>query len=273
MAELATLPVLESFIAAATATAATGSSAEALARRWADAGCALLSGFAAADLPALREAAERALAARGHRRARRGAAAGADAGGSTYAARDLLAEPAVAAWAAAQRPWVASLLGAPATPISGLLLDKHAAADWRLPLHQDLAVPVRRRADADPGLPGWGPWSRKDGLDHAQPPPELAARRLALRVHLDDCALAAGALTVLPGSHRALLADGEIDAWAGRGGVQAVAAAAGDVLVLHPWLLHGSLPRAAGAPGRRRVLHLEYAGFALPAGLRWTGDP
>jgi len=48
-----------------------------------------------------------------------------------------------------------------------------------------------------------------------------------------------------------------------------VDAAAGDVLVMHPWLLHASLPRAADAPGRRRILHLEYAGFPLPPGLAW----
>jgi hypothetical protein len=120
-------------------------------------------------------------------------------------------------------------------------------------------------------LPGWGPWSRKDGLDHVQPPPAQSRQRLALRLHLDPCGPGDGGLTVIPGSHRhGLLDDDAITALAAATPAVPIHATAGDVLVMHPWLLHASLPRAATAPGRRRILHLEYAGFALPPGLAWA---
>jgi len=236
--------------------------AASIAQAFQDQGHAMITGLAAAALADLVAAAERALAERGHRRGN----------GAAYAARDLLSEAVVAAWAVAQLPWIAPLLtctenaGEPQV-ISAIVLDKHRTADWRLPMHQDLAVPVAARPAAP--VPGWGPWSRKDGVDHVQPPPASSQRRLALRVHLDPCGPGSGELTVIPGSHRTLLDDADLDACVRKGPILPVDAAAGDVLVMHPWLLHASLPRAADAPGRRRILHLEYAGFPLPPGLAW----
>jgi ectoine hydroxylase-related dioxygenase (phytanoyl-CoA dioxygenase family) len=57
---------------------------------------------------------------------------------------------------------------------------------------------VREQRD----VPGWGPWSTKDGVLHVRPPAEVMARMLAVRVHLDDCGESDGPLRVLPGSHK-----------------------------------------------------------------------
>jgi hypothetical protein len=236
--------------------------AASIAQAYHDQGHAMIPGLDAAALADLLAAADRALAERGHRRGN----------GAAYAARDLLSDAVVSAWAVAQLPWIAPLLtgtenASEPEVISALLLDKHSTADWRLPMHQDLAVPVAARPSAP--FPGWGPWSRKDGVDHVQPPPQLSQRRLALRVHLDACGPGSGELTVVPGSHRRLLDDADLDDLVRKGPIIPVHAAAGDVLVMHPWLLHASEPRAADAPGRRRILHLEYAGLPLPPGLAW----
>lgn len=41
----------------------------------------------------------------------------------------------------------------------------------------------------------------------------------------------------------------------------------GGVVLMRPLLLHAS--RTASAPGRRRVVHIEYAAGQLPGGLEW----
>ena len=42
---------------------------------------------------------------------------------------------------------------------------------------------------------------------------------------------------------------------------------AGDALLMRPLLLHAS--GRSTSPRHRRVLHIEYAAFALPQGLHW----
>ncbi|MHB1556192.1 MAG: phytanoyl-CoA dioxygenase family protein, partial [Isosphaeraceae bacterium] len=65
------------------------------------------------------------------------------------------------------------------------------------------------------------------------------------------------------------LAPAEVSAWTGRSGVLAVDAIvpAGGAVVMRPLLLHASSARTG--PGRRRVIHLEYAAEELPGGLEW----
>jgi ectoine hydroxylase-related dioxygenase (phytanoyl-CoA dioxygenase family) len=85
---------------------------------------------------------------------------------------------------------------------------------------------------------------------------------VTLRVHLDPQTRANGALEVLPGSHRCSLEsadEGEV-----------VEADAGSVLMLRPLLLHRS-SSGFNPSGRRRVVHLEYAGTERPAaGYGWA---
>jgi hypothetical protein len=180
--------------------------------------------------------------------------------------RGLLRDPAVAALARSAplldlvRPQVE---GEP-FPVRAIYFDKTPEANWGVVWHQDLTLALAARVE----VPGYGPWTVKDGLPHVQPPAEVLAGMLTLRLHLDDADEGNGALRVIPGSHREGRLDAvAIEAWRARGPEVLCAAAAGDVLLMRPLLLHAS-GKSAGAR-HRRVLHLEYACGALPGGLCW----
>jgi ectoine hydroxylase-related dioxygenase (phytanoyl-CoA dioxygenase family) len=101
-----------------------------------------------------------------------------------------------------------------------------------------------------------------------QPPAVVLEGMLTVRLHLDACAGENGALRVVPGSHaRGRLSPEEIAALASSGEAVLCEAPAGGLLVMRPLLVHAS--SAATRPGRRRVLHLDFAREALPAPLRW----
>ncbi len=108
------------------------------------------------------------------------------------------------------RSLVEPLLGPSASCVKGILFDKTAAANWRVPWHQDRTIAVRGHVAA----PGYGPWSRKAGVLHVQPPVDILERMLTVRLHLDDCGVANGPLRVLAGSHRVgLLGRDAIQRW------------------------------------------------------------
>lgn len=149
-------------------------------------------------------------------------------------------------------------------PVRAIYFDKSPEANWLVPWHQDLTLAVRSRAE----VPGFGPWSLKDGIPHVQPPVELLQKMLTLRIHLDDANEFNGALRVLPGSQRlGRLASEQIQELRAQQPDVLCAASAGDALLMRPLLLHAS-SRSAGT-SHRRVLHIEYAAFALPPGLQW----
>ena len=155
-------------------------------------------------------------------------------------------------------------LGRGAFPVRALFFDKTRAANWRVPWHQDVTIAVGERIE----VPGYGPWSVKDGVVHVQPPRQVLESMIALRLHLDDCGADNGPLRVVPGSHRdGKLSAAEIVLARERREPVICEARPGDVLLLRPLLLHNSSP--ARQPGHRRVLHLEYAATELPGGLRW----
>ncbi|MFC4158135.1 phytanoyl-CoA dioxygenase family protein [Chitinimonas lacunae] len=160
---------------------------------------------------------------------------------------------------------VRARLGPQARLVRALYFDKTAARNWQVGWHQDLSIAVSEAAE----LPGFSAWSSKAGVVHVQPPDALLARMLTVRLHLDPADRDNGALWVLPGSHRqGRLAEEGIDAATALGEPVLIAAAAGDVLLMRPLLLHAS--RKALTAARRRVLHLEYSADELPAPLRWA---
>jgi hypothetical protein len=153
--------------------------------------------------------------------------------------------------------------GAP-FPVRAIYFDKTPQANWGVVWHQDLTLAVAERLE----VPGFGPWSVKEGVPHVQPPAVVLARMLTVRLHLDDADAGNGALRVMPGSHREGRLDAAaIEAWRARGTEVLCAAAAGDALLMRPLLLHAS--GKSTDDRHRRVLHLEYAAGALPGGLRW----
>ncbi|NRF71463.1 phytanoyl-CoA dioxygenase family protein [Aquincola sp. S2] len=179
--------------------------------------------------------------------------------------RQLLREAWCATLAAAlpgQAP-LSALIPSGHVAVQCTYFEKHAARNWLVPLHQDLAIPVAERVDG-PALRGW---STKEGQLFVLPPAEVLAQLVALRLHVDGCGVEDGPLRVVPGSHRHGIASDE-QAAAARGRDVACTLDAGDALVMRPLLLHAS-SKSTGHH-RRRVLHFLFGPRALPHGLRWA---
>ena len=149
-------------------------------------------------------------------------------------------------------------------PVRGILFDKTQDENWPVPWHQDLTISVSEEHE----LTGYGPWSRKDGSPHVQPPLQLLENMATIRIHLDETMKENGALMVIPKSHsQGKMNSSEV---AGFPKEQATVCECGigDVLTMSPLILHSS--KRSEVPGRRRVLHFEYARDEdLDAALDW----
>ena len=159
----------------------------------------------------------------------------------------------------------ASLAGHGMKPVRVLLFDKTPNSNWSVPWHQDRTIAVSRRHD----VPGFGPWSVKDGVIHVEPPVAVLQDMLTLRVFVDNCGVDDGPLEVARRSHRlgrvpAPDAKGlaaESDIFVGIG-------CSADVLAMKLLAIHAS--KRAAHPSHRRVLHVDYASGDLPAPLEWA---
>ena len=173
--------------------------------------------------------------------------------------------PAVAKLAGEERArqFVTPILGPGAFAVRAIFFDKVPDANWSLFWHQDKVIAVRQRLET----PGFSAWSQKAGVWQVQPPAEILANMVAVRVHLDDSPADNGPLRVLPGSHRSGWLDEELDAWKARVTEVVCTVGSGGVVVMCPLTLHASA--SAGRVGHRRVIHLEYAAGELPGGLQW----
>jgi len=157
-------------------------------------------------------------------------------------------------------------LGANARPVRAILFDKTTETNWSLGWHQDRTIAVRERKDA----PGFGPWSKKAGAPHVEPPFEIIEKMVTLRAHLDACDGDNAPLLVAKGSHLlGRIPAEEAHAVATRMETLICAAQPGDVWAYRSAILHAS--EASRARTHRRVLHVDYAAFDLPHGLEWLG--
>lgn len=144
------------------------------------------------------------------------------------------------------------------------VFDKTPAANWPVPWHQDLMVPVAARVDAA----GFGPWSQKHGTWWVQPPAATLANLLAVRIDLDGSRPETGCLRVLPGTHLAgVLPPVRIAELQAQVAPVWCAAPAGGAVLMRPLLLHAS--SRATVAGHRRVVHLEFAAAPLAGGVDW----
>ncbi len=149
--------------------------------------------------------------------------------------------------------------------VRAILFVKSPEKNWSVSWHQDKTVAVSSRFDA----PGWGPWSRKDGVLDVQPPVPVLEQMVTFRIHLDDTDEANGCLKVLPKTHRlGVIGSAAIARYAGTLDSVACSGKAGSAVVMKPHLLHASSKATHPAP--RRVLHLEYSSFELPPGVEWA---
>lgn len=160
----------------------------------------------------------------------------------------------------------AELCGLPLTPVRAVYFDKGDGNNWALGWHQDRTIAVRERVE----VRGFGPWTRKQGILHVQPPfPVIAAMR-TVRIHLDAVPHDNAPLLIVPGSHRSGLVAAELAAsHAKPESVVTCLADAGDIWVYHTAILHSSKRSAPGQ--RRRVLQVDYTSCGLPGGLEWLG--
>ena len=157
------------------------------------------------------------------------------------------------------------VLGPEAFPFRATLFDKSPESNWLVTWHQDTALPLREKMD----IPGWGPWSVKDGTVYAHAPAFALNQALALRLHLDESNERNGPLRVLPATHTlGVLSDEEIARCADERTAVECFVGKGGIVAMKPLVVHASSKSAVEMP--RRTLHIEYAanaGTAYPAQL------
>jgi ectoine hydroxylase-related dioxygenase (phytanoyl-CoA dioxygenase family) len=162
------------------------------------------------------------------------------------------------------RQFVTPVLGPQAFAVRAIFFDKVSEANWSLFWHQDNVIAVAQRSE----LPGYVGWSQKAGVWQVQPPSDVLANMIAVRIHLDDCGPKNGPLRVLPGSHQVGWIDEQLDDWKSRVPEVTCIVPRGGVVTMCPLTLHAS-SRTEGAT-HRRVIHIEYAAAELPDGLDWN---
>lgn len=170
--------------------------------------------------------------------------------------RNALREPVVLDLAEDERLLgiARQVLGPMAQPFRATVFDKTREANWLVTWHQDTTLPLRRREQVE----GWGPWSMKKGVHHAQAPAAALEVILALRVHLDDATSRNGPLRVIPRTHRRGILTGEdVKVLARASKAVNCLTRRGGVVAMRPLLIHASSKMQVD--GRRRVLHIEYA--------------
>ena len=160
---------------------------------------------------------------------------------------------------------VGGILGGAHRLVRSILFDKVPGANWNVAWHQDLTIAVVERREVD----GFGPWSVKEGVVSVQPPAAILESMITLRLHLDDCGIDNGPVRVIPGSHRfGRLDPAHIDDLVSSATPVQCVGNRGSALLMRPLLLHAS--SKASTPTHRRVVHLDFAGCDLPAGLNWA---
>jgi ectoine hydroxylase-related dioxygenase (phytanoyl-CoA dioxygenase family) len=105
---------------------------------------------------------------------------------------------------------------------------------------------------------------------HVEPPFDLLAGMVTVRVHLDAVPLSNAPLLIAPRSHkRGRIPTPEIPGVVRECGIIPCLAEPGDIWLYATPILHAS--DAAAEPRHRRVLQVDYAQGQLPGGLEWLG--
>jgi hypothetical protein len=159
---------------------------------------------------------------------------------------------------------IRSLLPRNAVAVQCTFFDKSPIKNWLVALHQDLSIPVKRRAES----PECSGWSEKERQLYVQPPVGVLERLVAVRVHIDDCPAESGALRMVAKSHvEGRLSRGRAEELRRLNGETVVPVARGGALVMRPLILHASSKATSLNP--RRMLHFVFGPPSLPLGLEW----
>jgi ectoine hydroxylase-related dioxygenase (phytanoyl-CoA dioxygenase family) len=186
--------------------------------------------------------------------------------GTRAGIRHLMSNPAGAS--AASDPRLLAIarreLGRDPVAFRATLFEKSDEKNWLIAWHQDTALPLESRFDAE----GWGSWSEKAGIAYAHAPAWALSRVVALRLHLDASTAENGPLRVISGSHTfGVLNDNAVADYARTHPETLCAVPRGGVLAMRPLLIHASSKAISRAP--RRVLHIEYSdSLELAPGIR-----
>lgn len=112
-------------------------------------------------------------------------------------------------------------------------------------------------------------WSEKESSCYVQPPPDMLAGLVAVRLHIDDCYVEDGPLRVAPGSHRfGRIAPSTTPEIRKANGEAACLVDRGRAVINRPLLLDAS-SKSTG-DGLRRVHHYVFDPPNLPFGLKWN---
>jgi len=166
------------------------------------------------------------------------------------------------------KPWVIARdrLGAKSQPVRAILFDKNMTTNWSLDWHQDRTIAVTERKE----IQGFRNWTVKQGIQHVEPPFELLANMVTLRIHLDDVGPDNAPLRIAPGSHKlGRLAEEDYASVVMQCGEVECLAKSGDIWSYSTPILHAS--KMSARPQRRRVLQVDYSASHLPAELQWAG--
>lgn len=145
-------------------------------------------------------------------------------------------------------------VGDNAVPYRATLFEKSGTANWLVVWHQDTALPLTRYFESS----GWGPWSKKEGINYAHAPAVALGKVIALRINLDASTEMNGPLRIIPGSHLlGVLDDTLIFEIARQSDAENCLTSVGGVIAMRPLLIHASSKAKTDSP--RRVLHIEYA--------------
>lgn len=147
--------------------------------------------------------------------------------------------------------------------VKSIFFDKPPSANWSVPWHQDLIISVKEQRETA----GFSHWQVRKNRIVVQPPAEVLANIVTLRIHLDDCTADNGALRVIEASHHRGIVP--MNDWqpAENDRESLCQAQAGDVMLMQPLTLHSS--KRTSNQQRRRVVHLEFFDGELPNGLQW----
>lgn len=156
------------------------------------------------------------------------------------------------------------ILGENARPVRSVFFDKVIEANWNVAWHQDTSIALKSKHE----IAGFGSWTEKQGVVHAEPPEEYLTNTLTFRIHLDNANTESGVIRVVPGTHKnGRVISSEILKIVESSKAIECDAKAGDVLLMNPLLFHSS--RKATNPNHRRIIHIEYSAKELPRPLEW----
>ncbi|HEY6136929.1 MAG TPA: phytanoyl-CoA dioxygenase family protein [Thermoanaerobaculia bacterium] len=157
-----------------------------------------------------------------------------------------------------------SVVGRDLVAVKATLFDKMVALNWRAQWHQDRVIAIRERMQ----ISGYGSWSMKAGVQHAEPPAAVLQQMLAVRIYLDHSDTENGPLRVIPGSHVfGKLSDEDLQNRVADSRSIEVHVAKGGLLLMHPLLIHST--SESHTTEHRRVLHVELAPAEAISPLQW----